>query len=74
MALTIFFKNGKQMNGLLWSWRPKEGWFQALNEKTGNVKRYQLKDIKGGQLWQTRDRRDNYESLVDKAMAEGWEP
>jgi len=75
MALTITFKNGKSMNGLLWSWRPEEGWFEALNEKNGKIKSYKLKDIKNGVLYQTRDRRDLHgaEQLLDKARADGWD-
>ena len=74
MALTLMFNNGRQMSGLLWTWRPEEGWLEALNEKTGQIKRYKLKDIKGGTLWQTRDRRSNSgENILEKAIAEGFE-
>jgi len=76
MALTLVFNNGRQMNGLLWSWRPEAGWFEALNEKNGQIKRYKFKDIKGGTLWQTRDRKDNsgVENILEKAAADGYEP
>lgn len=73
MALTLLFKNGKQMNGLLWHWVPEEGWFEALNEKNGQVKRYKLRDLNGGTIWPTRDRRDNAgENILEKAAAEGY--
>jgi len=68
MALTLTFRNGRTMNGLLWS-VPENGTFKALNEKNGQIKEYKLGDIKSGIVYPTRDR---HEEAGEDFLAKIW--
>ncbi len=72
-AVDIVFNNGKKLEALMWRWVPAEGWFEALNEKNGVVKKYSLKDVQSGLFYSDRIReKATSEDLLEKAQRDGF--
>ena len=75
LAITVSFKNGKQFDGLLWSWRPESGYLEALHEKDGRIRKISLDTVRSGTVFSTRVKAHDDPHAVDlvaKAVAEGW--
>jgi hypothetical protein len=75
LAITVKFTNGKQMDGLLWTWRPELGWIEVMSEKDGRVRKLTLDNVAGGTIYSTRVRQDDdpgMQDLMERAVSEGW--
>lgn len=75
-AVTFKLKNGKKINGLIWTFRPENGYFEALDESNGQVKKYQFNDIDSGKVFPDHIRSPHHETkdLLEQASQEGWKP
>ena len=74
-AIDLIFKNGQKFEGLVWSWRPEKGWFEALDESNGGVNRYMIKDIVEGKFYNDHIRRAKSTKCCDfleKAREDGY--
>jgi hypothetical protein len=75
LAVTIKFNNGKQMDGLLWTWRPERDLVEVMSEKDGKVRKINLDNVLEGVIYSSRVRQDDDPGAVDllqKARDEGW--
>ena len=70
----VIMKDGTKFCGPLWAWRPKDGWFEIIDDSGGH--RILLADvasaIQHGQRV-TRFRIEDVDLLV-QARADGWVP
>ena len=72
-AIDLLFKNGKRLEGLIWSWKPEQGWFQALDERDGQVRQYLIKDVQDGKIYADRVRvQAQAQSFLERAADEGY--
>ena len=72
-AVDLFFKNGKKLEGLIWTWKPEKGWFEALDERDGKVRKYRIKDVLDGKIYADRIRiQAQAQSFLERAVAEGY--
>lgn len=73
-AIDVVFKNGSKLEGLIWTWRPQEGWFKALDESNGKVKKYHLKDIEEGKFFDDHIRKSaKVCDFLEKAVEDGFD-
>jgi hypothetical protein len=73
-AIDVYLNSGKKVEALLWSWKPKEGYFEALVESTGAIKKYQLREVRGGKFYSDRIREvSTSEDFLEKAKRDGFE-
>lgn len=71
-AIDVEFKNGNILNGLVWTWHPEKGTFEALDESTGKVKKYKFKDVKSGKFYNDHIRQTALvEDFLTKARDDG---
>lgn len=72
-AIDLLFKNGNRLEGLIWSWKPEQGWFQALDERDGQVRKYLIKDVQDGKIYEDRVRiQAQAQSFLERAKNEGY--
>lgn len=64
-AIDVVFKDGHKLEGLVWSWEPQLGWFKALDESNGKIKRFQFKDVQEGKFYNDRIRRCSSTKVYD---------
>ena len=72
-AVTLVFKSGKRLDGLLWTWTPESGAIVIMDEKTGERINVALAELQDGLIFPDRFRDDSLaSSLLEEARAEGW--
>lgn len=76
-AIDVVFKNGQKLEGLVWSWEPQQGWFKALDESNGKIKKFQMKDVQEGKFYDDHIRKSPSVKICDfmeKAQEDGYQP
>jgi len=72
-AVDFELQNGNKVQGLVWKWDPANGFFEALDESNGKVKKYSLSEVKSGVFYSDRDRKvAQQEDLLEKAKSGGF--
>lgn len=72
-AIDLLFKNGHRLEGLIWTWEPSGGWFEALDEKDGKIRKYWIKDVQDGKIYADRIRiQAQAQSFLELAKSEGY--
>ena len=67
----VKMKNGKVLSGPMWTWRPKEGWFEIAGEDFGVIK---LEDVDSAIEYGVQTSHSVIEDvdLLQKARQQGW--
>ncbi len=73
-AIDVIFKNGHKLEGLIWTWKPEEGWFKALDETNGKIKEYQFEDVQEGRFYDDHIRKTaRVCDFIEKAKEDGFQ-
>ena len=70
---TVIMKDGREFSGVIWMWRPQEGWFSMPSDESAPDK-ILLKDVKEASKEDRVDTSGEEQNidLLKRARAEGW--
>lgn len=68
------FRDGREVSGYIWEWRPREGWFTLNDDVTGEQHKVTLADLLSGYTKGERISKDHIgdQDILERARRDGW--